>query len=156
MELASIFLNLGWKGGNSHTLKRYIGVPFPQSLYPLFLLGSYLRPIPILKDPTDGSDMIKVHRREDIYNGDYVKNAPDLLFEMERGYAASPTIEPVGTIRKENYSQKPKKGETVADHTIADGLLMIQDERVKSRMEKVNKLGIADVGRVTLSLFNEV
>jgi len=41
-----------------------------------------------LRDPENGAKMIKaVHRREEIYSGECLSEAPDLLVEMEDGYA---------------------------------------------------------------------
>ena len=91
-----------------------------------------------LEDPKTGKHVVhKVLKREDIYSGDLLPNAPDLVIEMERGYnCLIPKKELMQGIRKyrrgEVFIPPPKIS---ADHT-KNGIFIINSPMINEN--KIN------------------
>lgn len=90
-----------------------------------------------IKDPETGAQMIpRVHRKEEIYSGPYLDNAPDLLIDswLDRAFLSSQNagehrIRPI-------VSTHERKGTSVGEKTAShryNGILLLKGEPFKAR-----------------------
>ena len=82
-----------------------------------------------LRDPENGRPMIKAaHRREEIYTGDFVAEAPDILLEEAEGYWLNPAADDV----VKSAGEWP--AERTGEHH-PDGILLIHGDQIKRGIE---------------------
>ena len=94
----------------------------------------------------NGKKVIKrIYRPEELYFGEYIENAPDLLIEMEDGYAAQKGF-------SENFFEDPREGRVFksGDH-IRGGFFAISGEGIKKRKTGAS---ILDITPTILKNFN--
>ena len=90
-------------------------------------------------DPDTGGRIVKsVHRREDLYNGPYVEQAPDLVVVPEDGYDLK------GNLDRDTLTHK---GPLVGMHTFDDASFYIRDHEISG-----DKFCITDVMPTILNL----
>jgi predicted AlkP superfamily phosphohydrolase/phosphomutase len=80
-----------------------------------------------LLDPVDGSSAIRgVKTREELYNGPYVSEAPDLLVHFSSGYRASSSTS-MGGVAETAFEDNRKKwsGDHIVDPSLVPGVLFL-------------------------------
>ena len=108
-----------------------------------------------LKDPRTAQPVIKrVYHRDEIYQGPYADQAPDLTLDWwsDDAFATRPSFpedrnEPVVVIR----DRKPPKGSEWSGTHRLEGTLIIQGEAIKQG-DRVNQAGIIDLAPTLLHL----
>lgn len=88
-----------------------------------------------LRDPASGEPLVaEIFKREEIYNGPYVEDAPDILFTLARGYQAieamfdsAQWINPIRPEIQSNWGRHERKG-----ILIAKGELIAKGGRVRA------------------------
>ncbi len=97
-----------------------------------------------IKDPQTNKKIIKkVYTNEQAYSGDYAKNGPDLIIELENGYAFSEKI----------TNQHIEKSDFInADHE-KQGILMSYGKQIKENNNMSNK-NIVDFAPTMLHILN--
>jgi len=95
-----------------------------------------------LKDPETGKDIIyKVYRKEDVYHGDYLNNAPDIIIGFNPGYRMSWQTA-IGGLTPEIISENTKKwdGDHLVDPSFVPGVLFTN---LKINKKEPNQIDIA-------------
>lgn len=94
----------------------------------------------------DGRKVIKhIFRKEDIYQGSYSDNAPDLVLIAEKGFNLKGALTP-----KELVSKGPFTGK----HTYNDAFLLINDKDLAAHMP--GEISVIDVGRLIRTIAKEI
>lgn len=97
-----------------------------------------------VKDPRNGNRIIdKVYRRDELYSGQYVAMAPDIILLPNEGY------EIYGGIDKEIFQSK-RVAWTTGNHPT--GIFLAFGHGIK-RGEKIEKIGIMDIAPTILHIF---
>lgn len=81
-------------------------------------------------DPMTGNPVVsKVYRREDIYTGPYVEEAPDLIVGLSRGYRIS-NESALGEVPREVLAENKEKwsGDHIFDGATIPGILLVNRE----------------------------
>lgn len=107
-----------------------------------------------LRDPQNGKRIVKAFRREEIYQGLYVEEAPDILLVTYPGYSVEVTVEEE-ELSKKAFLKPTSLGERNADHEI-EGVLVIASpgvKRVKKRTIK-NSPEIVDIAPTILKFLD--
>jgi len=95
-----------------------------------------------LKDPDKGDPVIKAYRREDIYKGPYVKDAPGIMLDFADGYNLSPIIaSDRSALRKVHYMVRPSVGDAAGQHA-KNGIFMAYGTGIKNT--RLDGLSITD------------
>lgn len=119
MGLGQIYINLQGREKN--------GIVQPGQEYEA-LQNELIEKLRALKDPETGEQVIvDVYRRDDIYHGQYVGNAPDLVVGFNDGYRVSWQTT-LGGMPKNVIDENRKKwsGDHCSfDHTITPGMLFV-------------------------------
>ncbi len=101
-----------------------------------------------IKDPEVGEKIVdKVYKKEDIYEGENVKNAPDLLVEMKKGYIIT-----CGFNKKRNFIDYPRSqlGIKSGDHR-PEGIFIAYGPGVQNNI-KINDGKIYDITPTVLHI----
>ncbi len=94
-----------------------------------------------MKDPDDGSPIIaQVLRREEIYSGSYLQEAPDLIAVPYDGYDLK------ANVRQPSFTYK---GDLVGMHTFDDAAIFIKDHEIKA-----DTSGIIEVAPTILKMMD--
>lgn len=99
------------------------------------------------RDPKTNEEIIdKVHRREEIYWGPYLNDAPDLIIQMKNGYVLKSTFG-----RGLILPARQGIAERSANHRI-DGIFLAYGPRIK-KGQKIERVKIYDVVPTILHMF---
>jgi len=114
--------------------------------------NSIIKRLNSLRDPENGRKIIKAFKKEEIYQGLYVRDAPDILLVTNPGYSLELTIE------EENLAQKAflkptSLGERNADHEM-EGILMATGPGIKKVRKRTvkNSPKMVDIAPTILKL----
>lgn len=114
-----------------------------------------IRQLRSLRDPVNGKPIIKALRREEVYQGNYLDQAPDILLITYPGYSLEVVMEgETGRLAKNNFLKETSLGERNADHEM-EGVLMIVGPGVKIVKKRTSKNNprIIDIAPTVLKLF---
>jgi len=93
----------------------------------------------------DGRKVIKhVYRKQDIYSGPYINEAPDLVLIAEKGFNLKGAM---------NVQELTGKGPFTGKHTYYDAFLLLNDKNLAGEIP--DDLCVADAGRLIQNLVKE-
>lgn len=99
-----------------------------------------------LKDPKTGENVVeRIYRKEEIYSGQYIKDAPDIIFVLKRGYGLSTSLILSGDIIEKIDSPFGEH------HT--DGIFLAYGPGIKKGY-KIENAKIYDIAPTVLHIFN--
>ncbi len=102
-----------------------------------------------IKDPDSKEKNIKnIYRREQLYCGNFVKNAPDLIVEMKSGYRISEDITEGGLFK--DIASDP--AELISAEHYSDGLIIAYGESIKKC--NISDASILDIIPTVLHFFD--
>jgi predicted AlkP superfamily phosphohydrolase/phosphomutase len=110
----------------------------------------------MLADPDDGASIVRaVYKRDDIYSGEYLSNAPELQVGMEDGYRVSWQTTLGGSPQGIVY---PNMKKWIGDHggydTVTTSGVLISNRPIARRgASGVNQLSIMDIAPTVLKYF---
>ena len=134
---ASIYLNLKGREAQGTVEDRDIA------------LNEIITKLENLTDPKTGKKVVhKAYRREDIYSGDYVKNAPDIIIGFNPGYRMS-WQSAIGGFTKEIVFDNNKKwqGDHLIDPSFVPGVIF------SNRILSNHLISLQDIAPKVLSFF---
>ncbi len=108
--------------------------------------NAIIRQIKEIKDPDAGEGIVEcIYKREELFSGDFVKGAPDIIIKLKAGYSADSSTKISGILEEENLLEP-----ITADHT-RNGLFIISGSLIK-KGTSLNRINLLDVAPTILSL----
>ncbi|MBI4335768.1 MAG: alkaline phosphatase family protein [Candidatus Omnitrophica bacterium] len=102
--------------------------------------------IKALRDPDTREGIVEgVYRREEIFSGDYLDEAPDIVLKLKDGYVPHSSIEAPGIIGRENPFEPIS-----SDHT-RNAVIIMRGDRIKNGFA-IEGAGILDIAPTILAL----
>lgn len=102
--------------------------------------NAIIKRIKEIKDPDSGETIVAgIYKREEVFLGEFVKNAPDIILKLKEGYCTDSSTKISGILKEENLLEP-----VTSDHTL-NALLVISGGSIKQGglPDKVNILDIA-------------
>ena len=94
----------------------------------------------------DGKKVIKhIYRKQDIYAGPYLEDAPDLVLIAEKGFNLK------GSMTAEELTGK---GPSTGKHTYEDAFLLLNDKDIATGLN--DQISVIDAGKLIKSLVTNV
>lgn len=108
-----------------------------------------------IKDLNTGENVLTAYRGEEIYKGEHVKKAPDIVLSMEKGYALSEImLAPSSKLRRKNFLLDVSEGMAfkTGDH-VTDGMFLAYGSEIE-KGKHIGEAAMVDIAPTILYLFD--
>jgi predicted AlkP superfamily phosphohydrolase/phosphomutase len=141
-------MEVDWEKTTAHTCSYYTGQiylnPKLNATEKEEVTRKLLEKLPELKDPETGAKIVKeVHRKEDIYHGDAMKEAPDVIIVPEDGYWIFGGF---------NYPELIQEGDRETGRHDLEGIIIVSGEGAEEG-SVIENAQLIDVAPTVLDLF---